>query len=76
MDVGRLVEKVAPFVQVVRLDRMYLGERVRHLYEEHGLEAFATETYADETIDRLTHAFRERGVAVDALNELEPLLGS
>jgi DNA repair photolyase len=76
MDVDRLVEKIAPLVHVVRLDRMYLGERVQHLYERHGLEAFATETYADETIGRLTHAFRARGVIVDPLNELEPLLDS
>jgi DNA repair photolyase len=74
MNVDRLVEKIAPFVRVVRLDRMYLGERVRHLYEEHQLERYATEAYADETIDRLTRAFRARGVAVDSLNEFEPLL--
>jgi DNA repair photolyase len=76
MDVDRLVEKVAPFVHVVRLDRMYLGERVRHLYEKHGLQRFATEAYADETIARLSDGFRARGVVVDPLNELEPLLGS
>ena len=74
MNVDRLVERIAPFVRVVRLDRMYVGERVRHLYEGHGLQKFATEAYADETIARLTHAFRSRGVAVDPLNELEPLL--
>jgi DNA repair photolyase len=75
MDVDRLVDKVAPFVRLVRLDRMYLGHRVQKLYEQHDLQAFATEAYADETIRRLTHAFRARGVTVDALNELEPLLG-
>jgi len=75
MNVDRLVDKVAPFVQVVRLDRMYMGDRVQHLYDENQLSAFATEAYADETIQRLTLAFRARGVAVDPLNELEPLLG-
>lgn len=75
MNADRLVEKIAPFVTVVRLDRMYLGERVRHLYRKHGLDAFATEAYAEETIDRLARAFRARGVAVDPLDRLEPLLG-
>lgn len=74
MDVDRLVDQIAPFVRFVRLDRLYVGERVRHLYDEHGLQAYATEAYADETIDRLTRAFRGRGVIVDALNEIEPLL--
>lgn len=75
MDVDRLVEKVAPFVRVVRLDRLYAGDRVKHLYDEHGLGKFATEEFADETIRRLTRAFRARGVNVDSLDNLEPLLG-
>jgi DNA repair photolyase len=74
MNVNRLVDEVAPFVQVVRLDRMY-GDRVQHLYAEHGLEAFATQAYAEETIRRLAAAFGSRGVAVDELNDLERLLG-
>jgi DNA repair photolyase len=76
MDVDRLVEKIAPFVRVVRIDRMYVGERVAHLYEAHGLQAYATEAYADETIGRLTRAFTARGVVVDPLNEMGPLLRS
>jgi DNA repair photolyase len=75
MNVDRLVERVAPFVHVIRLDRMYFGDRVHHLYEQNGLQQFATEAYADETIERLTRAFRARGVQVDSLNEFEPLLG-
>jgi DNA repair photolyase len=74
MDVVRLVEHVAPFVRVVRLDRMYLGDRVQHLYDEHGLGEFATQEFADETIRRLTRAFRARGVRVDSLDNWEPLL--
>ena len=75
MDVDRLVENVAPFVRVVRLDKLYGGDRVKHLYDEHGLGKFATEAFANETIRRLTHAFRLRGVKVDSLDNLEPLLG-
>lgn len=75
MNVNRLVEKVAPFVRAVRLDRMYNGERVQHLYDEHGLGQYATEEFADATIRRLAQAFRLRGVKVDSLDNLEPLLG-
>lgn len=74
MDVGRLVAHVAPYARAVRLDRLYFGERVRRVYDQHGLGAFATDAYATETIDRLTTAFRARGVAVDPLDDFAPLL--
>jgi DNA repair photolyase len=74
MNVDRLVEHVAPFVRAVRLDRLYVVDRVKHLYDQHGLAEFATEAFADETIRRLTLAFRSRGVQVDPLDNLEPLL--
>ncbi len=74
MDVERLVEQVAPFVRAVRIDRMHLGDRVQHLYDEHGLGEFATEEFATEIVHRLARAFRSRGVAVDSLDNLEPLL--
>jgi hypothetical protein len=74
MDVDRMVENVAPYVRAVRLDRLYFGERIARLYDAHGLGEFATEAYASRTIDRLAEAFRARGVAVDPLDEFEPLL--
>jgi DNA repair photolyase len=74
MDVERMVANVAPYVRAVRLDRLYFGERIARLYDAHGLGEFATEAYASRTIDRLTEAFRARGVAVDPLDEFEPLL--
>ena len=37
MNVERLVENVAPYVRAVRLDRLYVGERIEHVYDEHGL---------------------------------------
>ena len=74
MDTDRLLEKVAPFVRAVRLDRMHFADRVQHLYDEHGLGQFATAEYADETIRRLTAGFRSRGVHIDSLDNLEPLL--
>lgn len=75
MNVDRLVENIAPYVRAVRIDRLYVGERVKHIYDENGLSAFRTEEYADETIDRLTRAFRSRGVTVESLDNFEPLLG-
>ena len=76
MNPERLVEQIAPYVRAVRLDRLYVVERVQDVYERHGLAAYATEKYADETIARLTAGFRARGVAVDSLDDLEPLLES
>src|SRR6185369_11477886 len=74
MNADRLVELIAPYVRAVRLDRLYVGERVQHVYDQHGLAAYATEDYADETIGRLTEGFRARGVQVDPLDDLDPLL--
>ena len=74
MNPERMVERIAPFVRAVRLDRLYLGERIADRYQQHGLQAFATERYADETIDRLTRGFTARGVRVDPLDDFGPLL--
>lgn len=74
MNVDRLVENVAPCVRAVRLDKLYVVERVKDIYERHGLESFATDAYAGETIHRLTKAFEARGVRVDPLDDLQALL--
>ena len=74
MNVERLVASIAPYVRAVRLDRLYVGERVKHLYDQHGLGAYATDEYAERTIRRLTGAFQSRGVRVDPLDDLEALL--
>ena len=74
MDAERLVARLAPVVRAVRLDRLYLGERIAALYERHGLQAYAGERWADDTIRRLTEGFTARGVAVDPLDNLAPLL--
>lgn len=76
MNVDRLVENVAPFVRAVRLDKLYVGERVQHIYDEHDLADFSREEYFVDTIDRLARSFRSRGVAVESLDNFEPLLGS
>lgn len=74
MNAERLVEQIAPHVRAVRLDRLYVGERVQHLYDRHGLGEYATESYAERTIAQLTAGFAARGVRVDPLDNIEPLL--
>ena len=76
MDVDRLVEQIAPYVRAVRLDRLYFGERIQHLYDQHGLAAFAHRGHAPTRRSRAwPRAFRARGVAVEPLDNFEPLLG-
>lgn len=75
MNPERLVAAVAPYVLMVRLDRMHMGERVRPLYEAHGLSEFATEEFASTAIARLASGFRSHGVEVDSLDNLERLVG-
>lgn len=74
MNVDRLVEQIAPHVHAVRLDRMYFGERIRAAYTAHGLERFATDAWAEDTLHRLAAAFTARGVRVDTLDDLSRLL--
>lgn len=74
MNPERLVDELAPYVRAVRLDRLYFGDRIRAVYERHGLGAYATDAYASKTIERLTAGFRARGVAVDPLDDFAPLL--
>ncbi len=76
MNVDRMVENVAPFVRAVRLDRLYVGERVHHLYDDNGLQEYRTGEWAAETIGQLTAAFEARGVAVEPLDNFEPLLNA
>jgi hypothetical protein len=58
----------------VRLDRLYVVERVKHIYDQHGLSHFASDAFADTTLRQLTAAFQARGVRVDPLDDLESLL--
>ena len=75
MDPARLVEKMAPLVRAVRIDRMHEIEASRHLYEAAGrLDALEDSFFA-----RLEHALRAgfaaRGVIVDELDDIGGLVG-
>ena len=74
MDVDRMVEEVAPYVRAVRLDRLYVGERVRHVYEQNDLQHYCSDEWFSDTIRRLSDGFESRGVAVESLDNFEPLL--
>ena len=73
MNVERLVENVAPYVRAVRLDRLYVGERVQHLYDQHGLTAFSTWRGPSRPLPHWRTPSR-RAVAVELLDNFEPLL--
>lgn len=75
MDVPALVDRMAPFVRAVRIDRMYFGHHVRQLYREHGLEHACTDAFFQQTGEELRTAFARRGVRVDEMDDLEPLFG-
>lgn len=74
MDPDRLIANVAPYVRAVRLDRLYFGDRIQDVYLKHDLTEYAGDDYAERTIRRLESGFRDRGVAVYSLDDLEPLL--
>lgn len=75
MDVERLVERLAPYVRAVRIDRMYEIARVRHLYENAGMLDAATDEFFDRTSAALRTAFSARGVVFDAMDDLGAVLG-
>ena len=67
MNVERLVEAIAPFVRAVRIDRLYAGERVRHLYAAHALEAAAAaEPRPPSTVLARARRQRRSGAAYDS----------
>ena len=75
MNPARLVDLTAPHAHVARVDRMHDRARARWLYEAAGcLEAMEDEFF-ERTSAALLAGFNARGVAVDALDDLEALLG-
>jgi DNA repair photolyase len=70
MDVDALVDRIGPFVKAVRIDRMQFPERIRHLYQRHGIDYALDDEWAAEKEVRLVERFRQYGVAVDELDNL------
>ncbi|MDC0740795.1 SPL family radical SAM protein [Polyangium mundeleinium] len=74
MDPERLAARLAPLVRAVRIDRMYDGHRVRHLYEAAGRLDAATEEFYQRTAGALRAALEARGVRIDPLDDLHTLM--
>ncbi|MGM0577724.1 MAG: radical SAM protein [Myxococcota bacterium] len=74
MNPERLVERVAPYVGAVRVDRMHHLDRYRYMYEAHGLEHAMEPEFFDDLRERLVAGFRSHGVVVDAMDDLARIL--
>lgn len=74
MDPERLAGLVAPLVRTVRIDRMFFPEPVRELYRTHDLGDCTSDAWFEQMQERLTGAFSDRGVRIDSLDVLEPLV--
>lgn len=74
MDPERLAARLAPWVRAVRIDRMYDGHRVRHLYAAAGRLDAMTEDFYQRTAGALRAALEARGVRIDPLDDLGALL--
>lgn len=75
MNVDNLVERMAPHVMAVRVDRMYEMPRVMHLYEKAGRLDAAEDAFFEKTIGELRNKFKARGVNIDDLDDLAAALG-
>jgi DNA repair photolyase len=75
MDVERLVARVAPFVSIVRVDRMHRMDRARALYERAGCVDAAEDAFFERTAEELRAAFGARGIRADELDDLAGALG-
>ena len=74
MDPERLAARLAPLVHAVRIDRMYDGHRVLHLYEAAGRLDAATEAFYQQTAGALRAALEARGVRIDPLDDMSTLM--
>ncbi|MCA9632764.1 MAG: hypothetical protein KC766_34160 [Myxococcales bacterium] len=74
MNVDRFVERLAPYVQAARVDRLYFGERVQALFDNGGIPWASSDTYQEELVGRLSEGFRQAGVRVDDNDDLTSLL--
>lgn len=64
MNARALVDRIAPLVRSVRIDRMYELPRVRHLYERAGRLDAMEDAFFERTERELREAFDARGVEV------------
>lgn len=75
MDPERLVERVAPHVRSVRIDRMHAMDRALPLYRAAGREDAASDAWFAATKSELEDAFTRRGVLFDELEDMRAVVG-
>lgn len=74
MNPERLVARLAPHVDAVRVDRMYGMATTLPLYSAAGREDAAQEAFFAQTTKRLRDGFSAAGVRVDDLDDMARLL--
>lgn len=72
MNVDRLLERIAPYTDVVRVDRMHFALAQKQ-YEEHGLQWASQESWFRQTYERLIAGFRAAGTLVDEMDNMAAL---
>ena len=73
MNVDRLLDKIAPYVHSVRIDRMQFVDNIMDLYVDSGLEFASTEEFFDETEKLLMEGLRKRGIPTYEFDDMEIL---
>jgi DNA repair photolyase len=72
-DPERLVDLLAPVIDVVRIDRMHCIERVQHIYEATGTLEATGDAWFEGVQRRLSAGFARHGVKLHALDDLHDL---
>ena len=75
LDPERLVARLAPWVDVVRVDRLHLPERVQSIYAERGWLHALDPAWFEDTRQRLLEGFARHGVGHHPLDDLSSLMG-
>ena len=74
MNVERLLERVAPYARLVRVDRMHRMDRASPLYARGPYAWAADEAFFERTVTALRDGFAARGVRSDDLDDVADAL--
>ena len=74
MNVEHFVERTAPWIKVVRIDRMHFGERVAPLYAAAGISHAASPAYEEDLLGRLHEGFTRAGIPIDERDDLAGMI--
>jgi DNA repair photolyase len=73
MTPARLVERLAPLIRVVRIDRMHCEQRTRHIYQHMGWAHALDQAWFASVEQELRQGFEHHGVLVHPLDDLGAL---